>query len=90
MPAPDRCTSSRALPRDQEKFMEGFSTGNMPAEKRCPGVLGPPPGQNPRPFELVLKTFATGSMSQQVEAISCALCSILADYRGCVAQRNNL
>ena len=88
MPAPDRSMSSQTSPPDLEKIMAGFSTGNMPAEKRGPGVLAPPPGQNPRPFELMLKTFATASMSQQVEAISCALCSILADYRGCVAQRN--
>jgi murein peptide amidase A len=61
---------------------DGFAVMNAPVEETCPGVLAPPPEQNPRPFRIVYKTAAGAPMSQQVEAISCALRSVLAAYRG--------
>jgi murein peptide amidase A len=54
------------------------------------GILAPPPGPQSGPFEVVFRTPVTAPMTQQVEAISCALRSVLKEYRTFIAQGINL
>ena len=54
------------------------------------GVIAPAPSRRARPFEIIFETPGASSMTQQVEAISCALCSILAKHCGFIAQWINL
>lgn len=60
------------------------------ASANYPGVLSPPPEQRPRPFEVVFETPLAAPMTQQIEAISCALRSVLKEYRSFIAQGANL
>lgn len=45
------------------------------------GTLSSPPEQQPRPFEVVFETPVAAPMTQQIEAISCALRAVLKEYR---------
>ncbi len=54
------------------------------------GALTAPPVQRPQPFEIVLETPARAPMTQQIEAISCALQAVLKEYRAFIAQGINL
>lgn len=87
--APALRASARVLSPKQGTISDGFSAMDVPVEESCPGVLTSPPGQNPNPFKIVFKTPATAPMSQQVEAISCALRSVLAAYRWLLTQGTN-
>jgi protein MpaA len=55
-----------------------------------PGVLAPPPDQRPQPFGIVLESPASAPMTRQIEAISCALRTVLKEYRAFIAQGINL
>jgi hypothetical protein len=39
-----------------------------------------------RPFEIIVAAPGAAPMTQQVEAISCALCAVLREYRSFIAQ----
>lgn len=70
---------------------ENFSdaTDEEIVEESGQGNLGPPPDQHPRPFEIIFETPATAPMTKQVEAIGCALLSVLAECRGFIPQGAN-
>ncbi len=87
--APALQASSHILPANQVSPSGGLPAGNERIEDDRSGVLAAPPEQNPRPFEMVFATPAGAPMTQQIEAISCALRSILKEYRSFIAQRAN-
>jgi hypothetical protein len=68
----------------------GFTAEGGAIEGCFQGIIAPPPGQRARPFEIIFEAPGGSSMTQQVEAISCALCSVLAKYCGFIAQCINL
>ena len=82
--------SQHVLPVNPGPVIDGFPAEEGIVEDCYQGILAPPPDQRPRPFEIIFETPAAAPMTQQVEAISCALCSVLTEYREFIAQGVNL
>lgn len=76
--------SSHVLPVSTGIAGDAVTTGSRH------GILTPPPEQQPRPFEVAFWAPAVAPMTQQIEAISCALQSVLKEYRTFIAQGINL
>jgi len=88
VPALRACT--HVLPVNPGPVIDGFPAEQGIVEECYQGILAPPPDQRPRPFEIIFETPASAPMTHQIEAISCALLSVLAEYRGFIAQGANL
>jgi hypothetical protein len=88
LPALRAC--AHVLPIDPRGTIDGFAARDGLIETCYPGILSSPPGQRPHPFEIIFETPASAPMTQQVEATCCALQSVLAEYRGFIAQGANL
>lgn len=82
--------SSHILPINHSALIDGFSAAKGIIAQCFQGILTPPPAQSPRPFEIIFETPALAPVTQQAEAIYCALRSILKEYRGFIAQGANL
>jgi predicted deacylase len=82
--------SEHVLPVNKGEIIDGFFAEEGIVEDCYQGILAPPPEQRPRPFEIIFETPAAAPMTQQIEAISCALRSVLTEYRGFIAQGANL
>jgi len=82
--------SAHVIPINCGALIDGFTAEEGIIEDCFPGILAPPPEQKPRPFEVIFETPGAAPMTQQVEAISCALRSVLKEYRGFIAQGANL
>jgi protein MpaA len=82
--------SAHLLPINVNAVIDGFAAAEGIVADCFKGILAPPPDQNPRPFEMIFETPAAAAMTQQIEAISCALRSVLKEYRGFIAQGANL
>jgi hypothetical protein len=82
--------SAHILPVNTQATIDGFAAEQGLIKDCYKGVLTPPPEQKPLPFELIFETPAAAPMTQQVEAISCALQSVLKEYRSFIAQGANL
>lgn len=82
--------SAHVIPINCGALIDGFTAEEGIVADCFPGILAPPPEQKPRPFEVIFETPAVASMTQQMEAISCALHSVLKEYRGFIAQGANL
>lgn len=88
--APALRASAHVLPVDPRGVIDGFAAREGLIDDCFTGILAPPPEQRPRPFEIIFETPAAAPMTQQVEATCCALQSVLAEYRGFIAQGANL
>jgi hypothetical protein len=91
--ADDKSNGLRGYTQDRvlnENFLAPALRGAAYVKDCHHGVLSPPPEQSPRPFGIIFETPAAAPMTQQVEAIACAVSSIVAEYRGFIAQRDNL
>jgi hypothetical protein len=82
--------SQHVLPVNPRPLIDGFPAEEGIVQDCFQGILAPPPDQLPRPFEIIFETPAAAPMTRQIEAISCALRSVLAEYRGFIAQGANL
>jgi len=82
--------SEHVIPVNLQNLIDGFTAKKGIIADCFKGVLTPPPEQKPRPFEVIFETPAMAPMTQQVEAISCALRSVLKEYREFIAQGVNL
>ena len=82
--------SQHVLPINPQSTIDGFKAEDGIIADCFQGILAPPPEQKPRPFELIFETPAAAPMTQQVEAISCALRAVLKEYREFIAQGANL
>jgi hypothetical protein len=82
--------SQHVIPINPLTTIDGFAAEEGIIEDCFQGILAPPPEQKPRPFEVIFETPAAAPMTQQVEAISCALRSVLKEYREFIAQGANL
>lgn len=88
--APALRASSHVLPVNTAERIDGFEAEDGLIEQCYEGILAPPPDQRPRPFEVIFETPAAAPMTQQIEAISCALGSVLKEYRSFISQGANL
>jgi len=82
--------SAHVIPINAGAQIDGFAAEDGIIADCFQGILAPPREQKPRPFEVIFETPAAAPMTQQVEAISCALRSVLKEYRGFIAQGANL
>ncbi len=82
--------SERVLPRDCRLSIDGFAASEGIIGECFQGVLAAPPDQHPRPFDLIFETPARAPLALQEAAAVVALRSILDEYRGFIAQGENL
>ncbi len=87
---PVLCAAERVLPRDRRELIDGFVARDGLICDCFRGVLSPPLGQKPRPFDVIFETPAHAPFTQQVSASVMALDTILAEYRGWVAHAQGI
>ncbi len=78
------------LPRNQRKVIDGFSANGGIITAGYSGVLKSLPGLSCPPFEITFETPQKASCSQQVEAATAALRTILVEYRYLIAIAQNI
>jgi murein peptide amidase A len=83
-------SASYVIPRDRRAKIDGFLARQGKIESCFQGVLAAPPGQRPRPFDLIFETPAQVQINRQVEAAVTALDTILDEYRVFLAYAQNL
>ena len=87
---PALARASRFLPRNQNPLIDGFPATNGIIHQGYPGILSPPRGMGPRPFEIVFETPATAPAAHQRQAFLAALHSVLEEYRKFMSYGANL
>lgn len=78
------------IPRSSQAVIDGFRACKGHISQCFNGVLSAPPSQSPQPFDLIFETPAGAPLPKQIQATVLALGSILAEYRGFIAQAANL
>jgi hypothetical protein len=78
------------LPRNLDRSIDNFHANNGVIEQVYPGILGAPPTQKPRPFEIVFETPHNASLDRQMEAHIAAILSMLENFRSMIAQAQNI
>jgi protein MpaA len=68
------------LPRNRHPVIDNFTAQNGLIRKGYPGMLGAPPEQNPRPFEIVFETPTHADFEAQVAANLIFLRTALEQY----------
>lgn len=87
---PALAASERILPRDQRPMIDGFSAKDGVIHQCFCGVLAAPPDQRPQPFDVIFETPALEPLDVQAQAAAVALQAILDEYRGFIAQGQDL
>jgi len=87
---PALAASERILPRDQRPMIDGFSAKEGVINQCFCGVLAAPPDQRPQPFDVIFETPALEPLDVQAQAAAVALQAILDEYRGFIAQGQDL
>jgi len=87
---PALVASERILPRDQRALIDGFSASDGIIKQCFCGVLSAPPEQRPQPFDVIFETPALELLEVQAQAAAVALQTILDEYRGFIAQGQDL
>lgn len=82
--------ASRFLPRNFDRSIDNFHANNGVIEQGYAGILGAPPTQKPKPFEIVFETPHHAPHELQVEAHIAAVESILGNFRAMIAQAQNI
>jgi hypothetical protein len=87
---PALVASEQILPRDQRPMIDGFSANDGVIHQCFCGVLAAPPEQRPQPFDVIFETPALEPVDVQARAAAVALQAILDEYRGFIAQGQDL
>jgi len=82
--------ASKFLPRNFDKSIDSFQANAGIIEDGYTGVLGAPPTQKPRPFEIVFETPNLAPEAQQVEAHIAALLTMLERFRSMISEGQNI
>jgi len=82
--------ASRFLPRNFDKSIDNFQANAGIIEDGYSGILGAPPTQRPRPFEIVFETPHRTENSLQVEAHVAAILTMLESFRAMIAEAQNI
>ena len=82
--------AARFLPRNFEKSIDNFQANAGIIESGYVGILGAPPTQRPRPFEIVFETPHRAPTDLQIEANIAALFTMLNRFRGMIAEGQNI
>ena len=82
--------ASQFLPRNFDRSIDNFHANNGIIEQGYTGILGAPPTQKPKPFEIVFETPQHAPADLQVEAHIAAIESILGNFRAMIAEAQNI
>jgi protein MpaA len=82
--------AARFLPRNFDRSIDNFHANNGIIEQGYTGILGAPPTQKPKPFEIVFETPQHAPADLQVEAHISAIESILGNFRAMIAEAQNI
>ena len=82
--------ASRFVPRNFDRSIDNFQANNGIIEQGYTGILGAPPTQSPKPFEIVFETPHSAPWDLQIEAHVAAVSSILARFRAMIAEAQNI
>ncbi len=77
---PALLAAERFLPRNRHPIIDNFTAQNGLIRKGYPGMLGAPPEQSPRPFEIVFETPTHADFEAQVAANLIFLRTALEQY----------
>jgi hypothetical protein len=83
--APALAAAAEFLPVNQKQLIDGFPAREGIIREGFEGVLRPPPGIRPRPFEVILETPHHAPQYLQEAAFVVALRTILDEYRQFIA-----
>jgi murein peptide amidase A len=78
------------LPLDERPRIDGFDARDAIIRQGYEGVLGAPPTQRPRPFDIILETPQAAPQFLQEQSLLIALDVILQEYRKLIAYAANL
>ena len=82
--------ASRFLPRNFDKSIDNFQANAGIIEDGYSGILGAPPTQKPRPFEIVFETPSHADSDLQVEAHVAAILTMLGSFRAMISEGQNI
>lgn len=82
--------ASRFLPRNYDRSIDNFQANQGIIEQGYVGILGAPPTQSPRPFEIVFETPHHAPSDLQTSAHIAAITAILANYRSLISHAQNI
>jgi len=82
--------AEEVLPRNRDKFIDGFPASNGLIRQCYNGVLSAPPRLKPKPFELLLETPGLAPLLHQQQALVLAMSTILTEYRELMGYAPNL
>ena len=82
--------ASRFLPRNFDRSIDNFESNNGIIEKGYAGILGAPPSQKSKPFEIVFETPQNADPNLQIESHITAATSILENFRSMISQAQNI
>lgn len=82
--------AEEVLPRNREKFIDGFPASDGLIKRCYSGVLSAPPKVKPKPFELILETPGSAPRLHQEQALVLALSTVLTRYRELMAYAANI
>lgn len=82
--------ASRFLPRNFDKSIDNFQANAGIIADGYTGILGAPPTQSPRPFEIVFETPSHADSSLQVEAHVAAILTMLGSFRAMISEGQNI
>ena len=78
------------LPRNFDRSIDNFQANNGVIEQGYTGILGAPPTQRPKPFEIVFETPSHAPEELQIEAHIAAIESILGNFRAMISMAQNI
>ena len=87
---PALLAAESVLPRDGRSRIDGFDARDGVICDCFKGILAPPPGQQPRPFNIIFETPASAALPLQIAAHVAALDAVLATYRGYISYAQDL
>jgi len=82
--------ASRFLPRNYDKSIDNFQANAGIIAEGYTGILGAPPTQRPRPFEIVFETPSRAESHLQVDAHVAAVLTMLGSFRAMIAEGQNI
>lgn len=82
--------ASGILPRNLDRSIDNFEANNGVIETGYTGILGAPPTQKPRPFEIVFETPHLAPAALQIEAHLVAVQTMLERFRQMIAEAQNI
>lgn len=78
------------LPRNFDKSIDNFEANNGIIERGYEGILTAPPGQSPKPFEVVFETPHHAPVGKQVEAHLAAVQTILDRFKVLISEGQDI